>query len=672
MLLAALSLLLARSPPSIEALRHFVFDGYQRLFALERTSAPALIVDIDEESLARYGQWPWPRTHVAELIERIGASEPGAIALDLLFPEPDRYSPDRLAAELASIPPAFSQWLRSQPSSDERLARSIAANRVVVAVAAQRHPSLRFPTAPAAPPTLVRGSVRLDNYAGHIQSLERIDAPAAGRGLINSGPADQVVRRVPYVAKVQGAIVPSLAVEALRVAIKSPPLLLQSAPGGYLEIRFGEAAALIQEDGTAWLRVGRSDPSRYVPAWKVMKGSVDAERFRNKVVLVGNTGLGLLDYKTTPLGEFVPGVELHAQVVENLVDGVVLRRPAMADRIEAVMLLAGGLLLAAFIPRLSALAGINLVGAMVLATVGAGVVAFRQFGVLLDPLAPSLGLVAIFGSLVVGALSEAERQRRQLRDQAARMAGEVDAARRIQMGLLPDPRETLAAERRFRLAATLEPARTVGGDFYDCFMVDADRLFFAVADVSGKGLPAALFMASVKSHLKSAALRGGDVGDILNRAQADIDRENPEQLFVTTFAAIFDAQTGELAYSNAGHEPPFVRSASGAPERFGHPGGPPLCVIPHFAYRTERRTLSPGSWICVVTDGATEAMNRRREFFGLERLRTSLGWLPDGVAPEQIVGRVREDVARFAGDAEIADDITLLALRWDGEAPSGR
>ena len=111
---------------------------------------------------------------------------------------------------------------------------------------------------------------------------------------------------------------------------------------------------------------------------------------------------------------------------------------------------------------------------------------------------------------------------------------------------------------RYGVAALLEPARTVGGDFYDCFMVDERRLFFVVADVSGKGLPAALFMAAVKSHLKSAALRGGSVGEMLSRAQAEIGRENPEQLFVTAFAGLLDLLRGELEYANAGHEPPFM------------------------------------------------------------------------------------------------------------------
>jgi len=295
-----------------------------------------------------------------------------------------------------------------------------------------------------------------------------------------------------------------------------------------------------------------------------------------------------------------------------------------------------------------------------------GIVAFRHFHMLYDFAWPVLGTIAVFTTTVIGTLSEAERQRRQLRDQAARMAGEVDAARRIQMGLLPDPHEALGTDRRFDLAALLEPARTVGGDFYDCFMRDEDHLVFLVADVSGKGLPAALFMASVKSHLKSAALRGGDCGEVLRRAQAEIERENPEQLFVTAFLGVLDVSSGVLEYSSAGHEPPFARKSQGTPERFDTPGGPPLCVVDDFRYEAARRRMAPGEWLCAVTDGATEAMNVAREFFGVERLRTSLTWMPEDIGPDELVKRLREDLQRFSGAAEPADDITLLVVRWNG------
>ena len=665
-LLASLSLF-ALFSPTAQVLRNAVFDGYQRLFPLERAASPVTVVVIDENSIARYGQWPWPRTRMAELITQISRHQPAAIGLDLLFAEPDRFSPGEIAAQLPVLPEELKRTLEAIPSNDQRFAEAIRGRNVVLGISAENQPDARFPRAPAAAPVVVspEAATGLRRYPAHIGNLEVIDRAAAGRGLMNAGPLDQVVRVVPLVAQVQGSIVPSLGVETLRVAVDAG--LRLAAPGnGLLELSFGDAATRMQDDGNTWLRFSPYEADEAVPAAAVLSGEVNPEKLRGKAVLVGVSGLGLLDYKTTPLGQFIPGVFVHAQVIENLYNHVALVRPAYAHYVEVALMLLCGLVLILAVPRMSALQSINLTLAMAVVLVGAGLIAFVHQSILFDPAWPVIGTLAVFLAAVVGTLAEAERQRRVLREQAAHMAGEVDAARRIQMGLLPDPNETLAHDRRFRLAAALEPARTVGGDFYDCFMVDARRLVFVVADVSGKGLPAALFMASAKSHIKSAALREHEIGEALTRAQDEIARENPEQLFVTAFAGSLDVQTGVLEYANAGHEPPFRRKRHGPPERLGRPSGPPLCVVEDFDYPTERLQMESGEWLCLVTDGATEAMNRAREFFGVERLRTSLSWVSEDGEPAEVVKRVSEDVQRFADGAEPADDITLMALRWDG------
>lgn len=644
-----------------------MFDRYQRIFPLERVSNPVTIVVIDEEDLRRYGQWPWPRTRMAELVERIAEHKPLAIGFDIYFPEPDRFSPAVIAAELPILPTNLRHALEGLPSNDAVLADAIRGKPVVLGIQGEEGPDARFPQPPRSAPIVRPAGIdeAIRAYPGHIRSIDALDSAAASRGLMNSGPVDQVIRQVPLVASVQGTLVPSLGIETLRVGIDAGAKI-ERATGGLLRLRFGDALASMEPSGVAWLRIGRHDPSRFVFAHQVLERTVNPEALRDKAVLVGINGLGWLDFKTTPLGEFVPGVEIHAQIIENIVNGVQLARPAIAPRIEAAALVVCGLILIVLVPRLSALQGIHLAFGLVVLLVGGGVLAFLHLDWLLDPAWPAIGTMAVFGSVVVGTLSEAERQRRQLREQAAHMAGEVDAARRIQMGLLPNPSETLGGDRRFRIAATLEPARTVGGDFYDCFMVDSEHLFFVVADVAGKGLPAALFMASVKSTLKSAALRGGRVGEVLSRAQAEIETENPEQLFVTVFAGQIDLRTGSLEFSNAGHEPPYLRTPNGTPERLTSAGGPPLCVVEEFAYGTDLRQLLPGEWLVVVTDGVTEATNARREFFGVERLRTSLSWLPDPVEPTEIVRRVKDDVTRFSAGAEAADDVTVMSVRWEG------
>lgn len=666
MLLAAISGFLLFSPTA-QLLRNAVFDAYQRAFPLERTSAPVAIVVIDENALARFGQWPWPRTRMAELLDRIAQAEPAAIALDLAFPEEDRFSPQAIAAELPLLPQSLAQALASLPSNDQRMAQAMRGRAVVLGISAEAQRDPRFAKPPRVEPVRVSGDglPGLRAFEGHIGNVEVLDAAAAGRGLLNSGAQDQVVRVVPLVARVQGNIVASLGVEALRVA-SGAGLSLAIRDHGFMSLQLGELGTTLQDDGTAWLRFGHHDGERFVSAVDVLEGRADPRRLQRKVVLVAVNGLGLLDYKTTPLGEFVTGAEIHAQEIENLFNGVKLLRPAGAAAMEITALLVLGLCVIVAVPRLTALQGINLVAGLILLLAGGGVLAFLRYGLLFDPAWPAIGLAAVFGSVLVGTLSEAERQRRQLREQAARMAGEVDAARRIQMGLLPNPAESLGRDRRFRIAAYLEPARTVGGDFYDCFMIDGRHVCVVVADVAGKGLPAALFMAAVKSHVKTAALRGGPVGGMLARAQEEIARENPEQLFVTAFVAVLDADSGALEYANAGHEPPFVRTGDGALARLDASGGPPLCVIDDHAYGSERYRMQRGDWMLIATDGVTEAMNAERQFFGAGRLRESLSGMGSEATPEEVIARVREEVDRFAAGAEPADDITLVALRWDG------
>jgi serine phosphatase RsbU (regulator of sigma subunit) len=152
------------------------------------------------------------------------------------------------------------------------------------------------------------------------------------------------------------------------------------------------------------------------------------------------------------------------------------------------------------------------------------------------------------------------------------------------------------------------------------------------------------------------------------RANAEVSRENPESLFITAFAGLLDARTGLLEFCNAGHEPPFARAPGGSLERLVHAGGPPLCVVENYAYPVEYRTLAAGEWICVVTDGVTEAMNTAGELYGAARLKSVLDALPASVGPSELLATVRADVGRFVGTAEASDDLTLLCLRWNGAA----
>ncbi len=643
--------LIGLESPPVAALRDTVFDGYQRLLPRVRSSAPVVIVEIDERSLDSRGQWPWPRDVTADLVRDIARAAPAAIGLDVLFVEPDR----------------------SVAGADAALAQAVQGAKVVLGIAGIDYRDRRFPHPPRAAPVRSSGqrALPLRQFDGQLQSRPEIDGAAAGRGLITTDSPDRIIRRIPLIARIGEVIVPALAVEMVRIATGTRELRIDDHGGERVDLNVGPASIPIQSDGTLNVYFGPHDAQRFVSAEEVLSGKAAAELFRDKFVLVGLSGLGLLDFQATPLGERIPGVEVHAQILEQIFDGTYLRRPTGAAWTEAALLALVGVLFVLFVPAARPWSSFVLLAAALLALAAAGILAFMA-GLLLNVTAPALAAAGVFAALLGATFAEADRQRRVLREAQARLAGELEAARRIQTGLLPAPRTIFAGQTGFALEALLEPARMVGGDFYDCFMVDEDRLFLVVGDVSGKGLPASLFMALSKSLLKSIALRSrSDPGALLMLANAEICRDNAESFFVSAFAGLLDVRSGALAFCNAGHEPPIACRPGSVPERLEHSGGPPLCVLEGFEYPSAHRILEAGEWLCVLTDGVTEAMNAAGEFYGAARLHAVLKPL-SSAAPDAVVAAVRADVRKFTGTTQQSDDLTLLCVRWNGAAASAR
>ena len=236
------------------------------------------------------------------------------------------------------------------------------------------------------------------------------------------------------------------------------------------------------------------------------------------------------------------------------------------------------------------------------------------------------------------------------------------------MGFLPRP-DALRGEARVEIAGAMTPAREVGGDLYDFFRLDADRVYFLIGDVSGKGLSASLFMAVGKALCKSITLRspGTPVGDLMRAANEELSRDNPELFFVTAFAGILRLDSGDLAYCNAGHDNPYVLGPGIAGEaRLVDGGGPPLCTVDGFAYRGALRRLRAGELLCLVTDGVMDAQNPGGERYGGRRLQELLARQAAVISAQGLVDAICADLRAFIAGAEPADDLTVLAVRWNG------
>jgi sigma-B regulation protein RsbU (phosphoserine phosphatase) len=247
-----------------------------------------------------------------------------------------------------------------------------------------------------------------------------------------------------------------------------------------------------------------------------------------------------------------------------------------------------------------------------------------------------------------------------------RIESELKIAHEIQMSMVPKTFPPFPDRREFDIFATLVPAREVGGDFYDFFFIDDDRLLFAIGDVSGKGVPAALFMAVVKTLLRATAGTAATPGDILRRLNADLSRDNESCMFVTLFCGILHVRTGEIDYSNGGHNLPF-HLHGGGPTPVENPGGGALGIAEDGAYPSARLRLGPEESLFLYTDGLTEAMDPAGALFSDERLEQLLRRARP-TAPRQLLGQVVDEVNAFAAGAPQADDITGLVLRYAGTA----
>jgi sigma-B regulation protein RsbU (phosphoserine phosphatase) len=270
----------------------------------------------------------------------------------------------------------------------------------------------------------------------------------------------------------------------------------------------------------------------------------------------------------------------------------------------------------------------------------------------------------------VGASLEKKRLRDEVRASLARLEDEMDSARKLQLGMLPRLFPACTSEQPVEVYASMEPAREVGGDLYDCFYA-SERLFcFLVGDVSGKGASAAMFMARTRSLVRMAidltrqssseALSPAFIAEAVNR---ELCQNNPERMFVTVFLGLLDTSTGMLAYTNAGHPAPHVLHASGQIEQIAGKSEIPLGVRSKFEYHNETVSLQPGDMVFVVSDGVVEAMNSEGAFYTLDRLNAVLHGVP-GFGATELVRKVVEDVNAFTGSAPKADDVTALALRW--------
>jgi adenylate cyclase len=418
-LLLGLAVLRVADPAPVQELRVRVFDTFQRFEPRVKTARPVTIIDIDEKSLAKFGQWPWPRTRIADMIINLSRLGAAAIAVDVLFPEPDRLNPDAVADSMRYLDEATRIRLRTLPSNDQILADAIKRSRVVLGETGLGgvNPDLdkSFP---------VTGIAMLGedpqpfmfDFPGLLRNVKPLEEAAAGRGLLTiRTERDGIVRRVPMMLLAQGAMMPSLSFEILRVVTGTPTIIVKSDQTGIKSVGVRGFEVPTDRNGQLWVHFARQDPSIYVSAADVLDGSIPVDKVDHKLVLIGTSAVGLNDIKTTPVSSAMPGVEIHAQVLEAALTKSLLSRPTSVIVVELLAAIVLGILVIILAPMFGPVALVAIGALFATLVIGTSWYFYSQQRLLIDLTYPLLSTTAVYLTLIFSSFVREQRQRKQVR-----------------------------------------------------------------------------------------------------------------------------------------------------------------------------------------------------------------------------------------------------------------
>jgi adenylate cyclase len=418
-LLIGLAALRIADPAPVEEIRVRTFDTFQRIDPRVKTARPVTIVDIDEASLAKLGQFPWPRTRIADLITNLTKLGAVVIAFDIVFSEPDRLNPDVAADTFRDLDEATREKLRALPSNDQILADAMRRSRVVLGESGLPQVQSEFDKSLPLTGLAMLGEepqqFMLD-WPGLLRNVPVLEAAAAGRGLFTIRPErDGIVRRVPMMMLAQGATMPSLSFEMLRVATGTDTIFIKADQAGIQSIGVKGFQVPTDRNGQLWVHFALGDPSIFVPAVDVLEGRVAPEKIKGKLVLIGTSAVGLNDNKTTPVSPVMPGVEIHAQVIESALTRAVLSQPNYGIAVEFCAAMLFGILVIAFAPLFGPITLVAVGALFATLLIGTSWYFYTQQRLLIDFTYPLLSTTSIYLTLIFTSFVREQAQRRQIR-----------------------------------------------------------------------------------------------------------------------------------------------------------------------------------------------------------------------------------------------------------------
>ena len=646
------------NPSFVKSISYLSFDLYQKIFTLNKNDSDVIIIDIDEKSLGKFGQFPWSRSVFASILEKVNKDQPKAVGFDIFFTEKDKQSPDEIIKSYNLIPTDVTE-LQKIKGHDEIFGEQLKKTKSVTAVLGSPVPSYSNYDRKAKARFLSKGGDPKEftySYTYSIGSLEQLENSVKGLGSISFlDQTDGIIRSLPLIVKFNNEIYPTMGLEMVRVGNNQKNIYIEMSDIGVNRISARPYKISSDPNGIIWIRYKNPIKSQYISASSVFEGKFPDNFFKDKYVLIGASAQGLFDLVKIPLGLTVPGVEVHANVIENIIDQSFLIRNPNTYIFELLFVFIVSVLTFLISQKIKPKYSLSIFFSSLIVVIIIGFSMFLFRSELVDISYPIFMLTITFLTGLYFRFIEENKLALANLQKEAKLLKERELAAGVQKSLFPD----ISKFENFIFAKNV-PARDVSGDYFDVVRSTPEEYFFTLADVSGKGVKAGMYMAKASSIFRTLTNLKFPLEKIVYGVNNELVEAKFKGMFVTAVFGKLNIKTGELIFINAGHESILLFDENKNYE-YIKSDMPPIGIVKYFTetmVKSNTINLKDKTFV-VYTDGVTEGYLKNGEELGAEGVQKIIDGMSE-VTPKTIVESIEKELNW--GAEKLRDDITCMAI----------
>ena len=656
-LLLILIVIKIANPSLIKSVSYLSFDLYQKVFAQE-VKTDVVIVDIDEKSLGKFGQFPWNRNIFAKILDQLNSSTPKVVGFDIFFTEKDKQSPEAIIKSYDLIPSDVAD-LQKLKGPDEVFSEKLKDTKSVIAVLGSNVPSHSNYDRKSKARFLSKGGDPKQftySYPYSIGSLELLEKNVKGLGSISFlDQLDGIIRSLPLIVQFNKKIYPTMGLEMVRVGSKQKNIYVELNEVGITRISARPHKIESDPNGIIWIKYKKSDKKQYISASDVYDGKFTTDFFKDKYVLIGASAQGLFDLVKTPLGVTVPGVEVHANVIENILDKSYLIRNPNTYVFELLFSIIVALITFILSQKIKPKLSLSIFFGNILAIIIIGFSIYKFRSELIDISYPIFIVTITFLTGLYFRFIQENKIALDNLQKEAKLLKERELAAGVQKSLFPD----ISKFENFIFARNV-PARDVSGDYFDVVRSTPEEYFFTLADVSGKGVKAGMYMAKASSIFRTLTNLKFPLEKIVFGVNNELVEAKFKGMFVTAVFGKINIKTGDLVFINAGHES-ILTFDQNKKYKYIKSEMPPIGIVKYFTesmVKSNTMNLKDKTFV-VYTDGVTEGYLKNGEEMGAEGVQKIIDNMSD-VTPKNIVESIEKELNW--GAEKLRDDITCMAI----------